>query len=110
MRAEDFEADGIKISPEKSARLVASGRAQQGQECFLSELFGVGRIRNAATEEAINGLFVTVEELREGVREALRESKHQPFVAQAVPLRFGLGGTVGWVGGRLAHRFSRKSL
>src|SRR5207253_1128859 len=92
MRAQNLEADGVEVGSEQGAGFVAGSSPNQGEKSFLCELFGICRIRNAATEEAEDRLFVTVKEFRKSLRRALREGQHEPLVAHTRPLRLRLCG------------------
>ncbi len=63
--AENFKADCVEVGAEEGARLVAGGGAKKGEKSLLGELFGVGRIEDAAAKETVNGLFVAAKELGE---------------------------------------------
>src|SRR5262249_41352965 len=82
MGAQDFESNGVEIGAEERSGFVTGGGAEQGEKRFLRKLFGVGRIRNAAAEKAVNRLLVTMEEFSESLRGSLRESKHEALVAR----------------------------
>jgi len=76
MGAKDFERDGVKIGAEEGTRLVTGGGAEEDEESFLREFFGLGRVGGAAAEEAVDGLFVAAEEFGEGVGRAKRKGEH----------------------------------
>jgi hypothetical protein len=101
--AKDFERDGIEVGAELGAGFVAVGGAEEDEESFLREFFGVRRIGGAAAEEAVDGLFVAEEEFVEGFGGTFGEGEHEVLVA----------GGAGWVGGRgrrVVHSSARESL
>ena len=87
--AQDFEGDGVEVGAEEGARFIAGGGAEEDEEGFLCELFGVRWIGGAAAEEAVDGLFVAEEEFVEGFGGAVGEGEHEMLVA----------GRAGWEGG-----------
>ena len=65
--AQDLEANGVEISAEEGARLVAGGGAEKSKKSFLCQFFRMGRFENAAAEESENELLVPREEFAKGV-------------------------------------------
>src|SRR5208282_3362049 len=79
--AKDFEGDGVEVGAEEGAGFVAGGGAQEDEEGFLREFFGVMGVSGAAAEKAVDGLFVAQEEFVEGFGGALGEGEHKMLVA-----------------------------
>ena len=101
--AKDFEGDGVEVGAEKGAGFVAGSGAEEDEESFLGEFFGVRGVGGAAAEEAVDGLFVAEEEFVEGVGGAFGEGEHEMLVA-------GGAGREGGSGRRVVHRDGRNGL
>ncbi len=103
MRAQNFEGDGVEVGAEECAGFVAGGGAEENEESFLREFFGVMGIGGAAAEEAIDGLSVAKEQFVEGFGGAFGEGEHEVLVAGGAS-RGGGGGR------RVVHGGSGESL
>ena len=97
--AKDLEGDGVEVGAEEGAGFIARGGAEEDEESFLREFFGVMGIGGAAAEEAVDGLFVTEEEFVEGFGGAFGESEHEVLVAGGAGRESGCGRRVVHGGG-----------
>jgi len=101
--AKDFEGDGVEVGAEEGAGLVPGGGAEEDEEGFLREFFGVGGVGGAAAKEAVDGLLVAEEEFVEGFGGTFGEGEHEVLVA-------GGTGREGGCGRRVVHGGGRESL
>ena len=98
--AQDFEGDGIEVGAEEGPGFVAVGGAEEDEEGFLREFFGVMGIGGAAAEEAVDGLLVAEEEFVEGFGGTFGEGEHEVLVASGAGCEGGGGRRVVHSGGR----------
>ena len=106
MRAQDAEADRIEPGSEQCAGFVAGSAAENGEEGFLGEFFGLGRIVEPAPEKSKQRLLVAGEEHVERIGLTACERDHQLLVGPVVD-RIGNAGIV-WaaahgVGNKILH-------
>jgi len=97
MRAQDLEADRIKISSKQGAGFIARRATKYGKKSLLREFFGLGRIWNPPPEESKDRVFIAREQFAERLNRSPGKRDHQLLVS--------LGGRVYPVGifGRFAH-------
>src|SRR5215472_3259728 len=81
IRAQDLQADRIKVGPKKGGRFITGRSAKDSQEGLLRELLGLRRISKSPPEESKQRLLVPGEQLAKGFFRSPGEGEHQDLVA-----------------------------
>jgi len=81
LRGEQIERNAERITGHRGARLVPRGPFQDGQEGLLGEVFGSSVRRSSSSEETIDRLTISREQLFECLARPAPDVEHESLVA-----------------------------